>query len=68
MYRILLLCREGIRLVHDSLGPRWEYIWRWHTWTIEDDDQEAADEASRLRIDLNPMIARMRIIGVDEPY
>lgn len=68
MYRILLLCRDGIRLVCDSLGTRWEYVWRWHTWTIEDNHNDAAEEAVKLRIDLNSMIARLRIIGVDETY
>jgi len=66
MYRILLLCREGIRLCYEPL--RWEYVWRWHTWTIEDTYQEASDELLKLRVHLNPMILKAKIIGVDDLY
>lgn len=68
MYRIQLLCREGMRLVNDLCGMRWEYVWHWHTWTVEESYEEAAKEAARLRIDLNPMVWKLRIIGIDEPY
>ncbi len=68
MYRILLLCREGSRLVHTASYTAWEYVWHWHTWTIEDSVEDAVAEARRLRVDLNPMVKSLRIIGVDDYY
>jgi len=66
MYRILLLCREGMRLCCSPL--RWEYVWHWHTWTIEDSYELALAEANRISVGFNPMVKSLRIIGVDESY
>ncbi len=68
MYRILLLCREGHRLISDTIGMRWEYVLHWHTWTIEDTLEDAQRELERLRIGLNPMVRSAKIIGADEYY
>jgi hypothetical protein len=65
-FAVLVRSKEGVRLVDDTAGCRWEQRWLTSTWTIEDSWEAANKEAASLNVGKPPQ-AVDRAFVVPEP-